>query len=262
MANIKKTKFFSLKKADAAADIGLINEYSVKELTPEDVYCFSVVLCDNEVDRDFERFTNSSLDALAPLFLGKTGISDHDWSAKKQVARLYRVETAKTEQKNSLGEDLYVLRGDAYMLNNEANKAIIDAIDGGIIKELSVGCALKKCVCSICGESLHWGICANGHQKGETYEGRLCFGELSEPVDAYEFSFVAVPAQKGAMITKTAVNEAEAKNAFAFLMQADLSVFPTEVKALLPRLQDALLADDERQKRLSVIAENKKILKG
>lgn len=55
-------------------ELELINRYSRKELSPEEVYIFSVTLCDNEVDRDLERFSKSALYALAPLFEGKTGI--------------------------------------------------------------------------------------------------------------------------------------------------------------------------------------------
>lgn len=39
-------------------------------------------------------------------------------------------------------------------------------------------------------------------QKGEVYGSKLCCGELVNPYDAYEWSFVAVPSQKMAGITK------------------------------------------------------------
>lgn len=39
-------------------------------------------------------------------------------------------------------------------------------------------------------------------QKGEVYGSKLCCGELVNPYDAYEWSFVAVPSQKRAGITK------------------------------------------------------------
>ena len=47
MNGIEKLKSFNLTKADAEKDIDLINQYSLKELKPEDVMCFSLVLCDN-----------------------------------------------------------------------------------------------------------------------------------------------------------------------------------------------------------------------
>jgi len=265
MDRLEKTKALSLKKADAVADINLINQHSIRELKPEDVYCFSVALCDNDVDRDTERFTDAALDALAPMFLGKTGIFDHRWSAEKQVARLYRVEVEDTGKKNSLKEPLRVLKGSAYILNNEANKPIIDAIDGGIMKEVSVGCSMSKCTCSICGEPLKldyrtWHYqCENGHIKGEKYDGKQCVGNLEAPKEVYEWSFVAVPAQRNAGVTKSTQKPEEA---FAVLMEIDLSEHGEAIKALMPRLQSALVDRQEREKRAKIIEENKKYLGG
>ena len=85
------------------------------------------------------------------------------------------------------------------------NRALREAIDSGIVKEVSVGCAVKHTLCSICGKE----IAACTHQKGERYGGRLCCGELCEPIDAYEWSFVAVPAQKEAGVTKSALGKEE-----------------------------------------------------
>ena len=264
MNKLEKFKALSVNKADAAADIALINQYSVKELTPEEVYCFSVVLCDNEVDRDLERFTNASLEALAPLFLGKTGISDHRWSADRQIARLYSVEVEDAGKKNSLGEPLKVLRGSAYMLNNESNKPVVEAIEGGIMKEVSIGCTIGKCTCSICGEPLRldWRTwkhqCENGHIKGDKYDKKLCVGNLEEPGDAYEFSFVAVPAQPGAGVTKSVK---ELDDAFETLMTADLSKHGEMVKALVPQLQKALMDESEREERAKILAQNEAFIK-
>ena len=254
----------SAKRADAAADIDLINQWSVKELKPEDVYCFTVRLCDNEVDRDQERFTDKCLEQLAPMFLGKTGLIDHRWSAEKQVARLYRVEVVETGEKNQLGEPLKALVGSAYMLANEANRHIMEAIDGGIIKEVSVGCAVSKCTCSICGEKQKldcrtWHYqCENGHIRGETYDNKFCAGNLEEPTEAYEFSFVAVPAQRAAGVTK---GRMDLDKAFQTLAEADLADHAEKVKALIPKLQTALIDDQERAVRAKILADNEKFLK-
>jgi hypothetical protein len=40
------------------------------------------------------------------------------------------------------------------------------------------------------------------HEKGGEYCGKLCYHILDEPLDAYEWSFVAVPAQVNAGVTK------------------------------------------------------------
>jgi len=263
MNRIDKLKSFSPIKADATADIGLINEYAVKELTPDEVFCFSLILCDNEVDRDVERFTNESLELMAELFLGKTMLFDHYWSAESQKARLYRVFTEKTKEKNSLGEDLVLLRGSAYMLK-DGNEEIIKAIEGGILKEVSVGCQMEKCACSICGETLSYqwqtgkSVCKNDHIKGDAYDGKMCVGDLKDPKDAYEVSFVAVPAQKGAGVTKSNDNS---NDIVELLKTADLSKISTDDKKdLIKKLQMSLTDDKERTERAKLIAENKKYL--
>lgn len=42
-------------------ELELINRYTRRNLEKSEVYAFSVVLCDNDVDRDGERFTTDSL---------------------------------------------------------------------------------------------------------------------------------------------------------------------------------------------------------
>jgi hypothetical protein len=178
-----------------------INAFAKAELSPEAVYTFSVLLCDNEVDRDFERFTEKTLAELRELFIGKTGITDHNWSSGGQKARIYRTEVVTDPaRKNSLGLPYTYLRGYAYMLRTEGNEELIAEIEGGIKKETSVGCSVAGAVCSICGEELGSGACS--HVKGREYGGKLCYAELTGAVDAFEWSFVAVPAQRGAGVLK------------------------------------------------------------
>lgn len=183
-------------------EIKLINSYTRRELSEDEVYVFSVVLCDNDVDRDFERFTVESLEKLSELFVGKTGIFDHNPKAQNQTARIFSCKVEAVQgKKNSIGDDYFRLTARAYMPKTEGNKELRLSIDSGITREVSVGCAVEKTVCSICGNNIYSGECS--HMKGETYNGVLCFGELINPFDAYEFSFVAVPAQKEAGVIKS-----------------------------------------------------------
>ena len=55
-------------------DLALINTFTQKEMTKDDIFSFCVILCDNEIDRDYERFTEDSLHKLADFFIGKTAI--------------------------------------------------------------------------------------------------------------------------------------------------------------------------------------------
>lgn len=264
MDRIDKLKSISTIPADSDADIALINQYSVKELTSQDVFCFSIILCDNEVDRDTERFTSDSLDKLAPLFLGKSVLFDHRWSTEKQVARLYRTFVEELPEKTVMGEPKKVLRGNAYMLRTEETAELIKEIEGGIKKEVSVGCHMGGCNCSICGEKLSYNwqtgkfLCENDHFKGDTYDGKMCVGDLVDPKDAYEVSFVAVPAQKGAGVTK---NNDNCNEIVELLKTSDLRTISAEDrKDLITKLQMSLADDDERTERARIIAENQKYM--
>lgn len=266
MDQIFKFKSISKSTADAAADIDLINKYSKKDLTPNDVYVYSIGLCDNDRDRDDERFVDKTLEKLAPMFLGKSGLSDHRWSSKEQHSRIYRTEIEKNGQKNTLGEPLAVLRADAYMLKTDDTQPMIDAIEGGILKEVSVGLRVSECNCSICKKPLKfdWRTwteqCETGHIKGQTYDGKLCIGDLENPTDAFEYSFVAVPAQKRAGVIKSVESIPEA---IEYLRQnaAELPQYAKELKGLFPAIQTAFTSADEREKRAKIAEDAKAQLK-
>ena len=174
-----------------AAQLEAINGQAKASMTAEQVYVFSLRLCDDQVDRDMERFDTEALAGLAKLFIGKTGIVDHQWSAGNQVARIFETEVVREDHVSYIKAWAYIRRGGA-------NEEVIADIEAGIKKEVSVGCAMGLCVCSVCGSE--YGTC--GHMKGEHYDGQLCVAILKEPMDAYEFSFVAVPAQPHAGVLK------------------------------------------------------------
>ena len=182
-----------------AEDLALINQWAKSPLTAGEVYTFSVCLCDNEVDRDFERFDSGALEELGRMFVGKSGIFDHQWSAGGQTARLYKTEVVREPAMTTAAGDEYRwLKGWAYLLRTEKNGDLIAEIEGGIKKEVSVGCGMGRSVCSICGAEN--GGCR--HVPGQVYGDKLCFMELRDPSDAYEWSFVAVPAQRNAGVVK------------------------------------------------------------
>ena len=62
-----------------AEELDAINAFAKGKLTAEEVYTFSVLLCDNDVDRDNERFSEQTLSELRELFVGKTGLFDHEY---------------------------------------------------------------------------------------------------------------------------------------------------------------------------------------
>lgn len=187
-------------------ELELINTFTHRQLTAQELFTFSVVLCDNEVDRDCERFSIAALNSLAELFIGKTGIFDHSMSSRDQTSRIYSTEVITDKSRTtSVGEPYTFVKARAYMLRNDKNAALIEEIEAGIKKETSVGCAVSQKTCSVCGKSIMKEPCS--HLKGRLYSGKLCHTVLSAPTDAYEWSFVAVPAQRAAGVTKAFASE-------------------------------------------------------
>lgn len=182
------------KQAVNAAELALINKQALRELAAEEVFTFRMAACDNQVDRDHERFTDKALEGLAPLFVGKTVLMDHTWSAASQTARIYAADVEDHGEVKQL-----VLR--CYMPRSDATAGTVAAIETGILRECSVGCAMGSAVCSICGTDQTKAYCE--HRAGKTYDGQLCVMALDAPQDVYEVSFVAVPAQPEAGVIKS-----------------------------------------------------------
>lgn len=194
MTEFKKFGLVEKRASVPTADeLTAINSLTLRELTAEEVFVFRVAACNDQVDRDFERFPVETLRELGPLFVGRTIIMDHNWTSKNQTARIFAWALEKAGEVTSL-----VLS--AYMLKTEGTADTIAAIEGGILKEVSVGCAVTAAVCSICGTDKAKAWC--DHRGGREYEGKTCHIDLKNAVDAYEVSFVAVPAQPGAGVVK------------------------------------------------------------
>ena len=121
---------------------------------------FSVVLCNNDVDRDHEKFTRRALEELGALFVGKTGIFDHSMKSGDQAARIYATAVVPVPgRKTADGEDLVTLQAKAYMVRTPGNA--------------SVSCAMGSAVCSLCGADRRSGGCS--HVPGRSYDGKVAF---------------------------------------------------------------------------------------
>ena len=189
-----------------------INRFTRREFSADELYTFSVILCDNDIDRDCECFSDSALEKLKELFIGRTGIFDHDASTANQNARIFDTEIVTDEQRTTkYGEPYRYLKASAYMVRTDDNKNLIAEIDGGIKKEVSISCSAAKRKCSVCGCDKAVQSCS--HIKGKSYGGRLCHIVLDNITDAYEWSFVAVPAQVNAGVTKKFTDDGTSKSA-------------------------------------------------
>ncbi len=209
-------------------DMSLINGFALKTLKPEDVFCFSVILCDNDIDRDFERFDENALKSLEKLFVGKTGIQNHSMRSDDQTCRTYKTELLTDEnRKTADGKPYMYLKAWCYTVRSEKNNSLIRDIESGIKKEVSISCASKSRICSICGEK----NCS--HIAGRSYDGKICYKTITDICDAYEWSFVAVPAQRNAGVTKSFKKEKSMENILKSIKEdKSLTLEKSELKKL------------------------------
>lgn len=191
------------------AELKAINKFALEPLTADQVFTFKAVLCDNELDRAYERFNLKALQDLKKLFLGKTVIKDHRRSADNQVARIYATELVQSDKATQSGELYTQLVAHCYMVKTAGNADLIAEIKGGIKKEGSVGCAVTSSICSICGTDNAKTYCPHwpGRSYGKEGGAQVCTFTLGGARDAYEFSLVAVPAQRAAGVSKSYTGE-------------------------------------------------------
>lgn len=188
------------------SDYEKIRQFTRKDFPKDSLYVFEVTLCNNDVDRDFEKFSVNALNQLAKLFVGKTGIKDHSMKSDDQQARIFETRVEKIAgRKTADGEDYYALKAKAYMVRTDSTQDFITAVDAGIKKEVSISCSVKTRTCSICSADRNTQYCK--HIAGREYSSKTCFTVLDDVSDAYEFSFVAVPAQREAGVEKSFKNK-------------------------------------------------------
>lgn len=217
------------------AELAEINKHTLAPLTADEVFTFSAVLCDNDLDRDFDRFSIKALKQLQQLFIGRPVIKDHEHRADNQVARIYATELVTTEQTLANGEPYTQLKAHCYMVKTSSNADLITEIRAGIKKEGSVGFRAASSICSICGRDNAKEYCR--HWPGLSYlkDGVLtvCTFTLDGATDAYEFSLVAVPAQRQAGVSKSYTGETV--EAPAEPVEADEKTTEERVRALALR---------------------------
>lgn len=186
------------------ADLKKINKYSLTPLKAEDVFIFKATIADNEQDdRNYMPFDLKALQDLRKLYPGKTMLKDHSRRADNQIARVFDTELVQNANKQTeLGELHTELIAKIYMVRTESNKDLIAEINAGIKKEVSTSTVPEKMVCNICGTDnmqkycRHWpGVNYTIEDGSANGSKKRCKMLLSGAKEAFELSFVAVPAQ-------------------------------------------------------------------
>ena len=222
-----------------------INQYTLKELHPEDVYVRSVYLAHNAIDRDQEVFDDALLDDFARTLPGKgffvkhpmgwdgeSGPGEGLWFEAKVLSM--PIEDARA----LLGEDIVfppgtteakLLEASRYMLRLDydiANRKLIDKMDAGIAGHHSIGFGAK-------------GRTPIVDEFGNTVAQRLM-----GPGEAREASVVWLGAQPGARAFKDAgtqslFTEFEEETTDMAMNEAEQKAF-NDAKAAAQTAQDKL----------------------
>lgn len=218
-----------------------INQFTQTPKTAEDVICFSTLSCNDQIDRDLDRFTTECVNEFAKLPdpfspVGKGFMVSHDYT-KLPVGTVFDADTKTIDGVRHLTNDVF-------MPNTEQYKNFIENLDFGIYRFVSVGVMLGESACSVCAspmfESRFFGNfcwCADaGHEKGLYYDPNsdeeddwgwalpveegtkgavLCTRDLFSPTDFYELSQVFLGAQYGAQLARGAATKGIIKAASA-----------------------------------------------
>lgn len=148
----------------------------------EDDYTFTIKLCDNKIDKDFERFSLDCLEQMIEMFVGK-----HGYVGENQVAKIVSVQAIENGDNQEISGERYTwLKAKATIPRIKENEKLIEQIEQGKKKDVSIGCSVKTRTCSICGDTD--GKC--GHIPGREYDGKLCYMTLDDPQEVYEWAFV------------------------------------------------------------------------
>lgn len=160
-----------------------INGFALKDLTAEEIYVRKFLFCHSAIDRDNERFPEPLLDDFVTTFPGKSFLFAHDRDEYLPLGLFFdaSAEMMTPEQfKGLTGEDPLLPEGStsvkivwawAYMLR-EHRKEIIDNIDAGVYRHVSIGFAaadIRPVKKDINGPTLFWEYVG----PGETREGSL-----------------------------------------------------------------------------------------
>ena len=195
----------------SAEHLKLINKYALDSVEAEQVIALPIRAMNDQLDRDFDKFTEVCIDKLARN-KGKTGPLGKPFMCSHihgELAngRIYLAEKETIGKVNHL--KLWV-----YVPNTPQYRDFVENIMFGVYWAVSVGVGVDKTSCTVCG--VEWprdylGECDNGHIKGEKYEGTLCYRDIGLVSELYELSSVYLGAQYGAEVVKKMVTAKEGK---------------------------------------------------
>lgn len=184
-----------------------INQFTLKQLSKDEVKVFYLEACGDLVDRSSEIIVQETLEAFNDLCLGRAYTCNHDWRTDPKGV----IFDAYTEQRTNkeVGKDYTAHVQKIYILDIPENQEEIKNLEAGVYRYVSVSFSILLPKCSICGNDIRSSKCP--HIPGWDYDeednrvpsgksGFTCYVELREPEDYYETSRVLLGCQYGAQV--------------------------------------------------------------
>lgn len=158
-----------------------INKIAERPLSEDEVYIFSIVLCNNDLEIYYECFSDKALKILAKEYIGKSALIDfHLGESNKDVCIFDTAIITDNTQRTQIGKPLKYVKANVYAIRNDRTARFISEMENGIEKEGSVVCrAVYKC--SICGKKKSH--CT--HIKGKIYNNKMCYVILDKVTEVY-----------------------------------------------------------------------------
>lgn len=200
MSDTEKSKPLLLHP-DADA-LNTINKMTGASYTAEDLYVCRLRVVESELDRLFDKPTPEFVKQFSELAVGLRATFDHDLeNANKQWGVIYSTEV-KTDKEGNIYCECW-----AFFPIKANSEQFIERMRSGIYHNLSPSYRAKR-RCSICGEEVisAYPTCSNNHVPGQTYDGRLCYSELTECLEVIEVSIVTCGCQRNTAIINKKLN--------------------------------------------------------
>ena len=200
MSDTEKSKPLLLHPDADALDT--INKMTGASYTAEDLYVCRLRVVESELDRLFDKPTPEFVEQFSEIAVGLRATFDHDLeNADKQWGVIYSTEVKTDEEGNTYCECW------AFFPIKANSEQFIERMRSGIYHNLSPSYRAKR-RCSICGEEVisAYPTCSNNHVPGQTYDGRLCYSELTECLEVLEVSIVTCGCQRHTAIINKKLN--------------------------------------------------------
>ena len=115
----------------------------------KDYYVFKIILCNNDVDKDHDRFSIPTLYQIRDMAIGKNGILDTMPSKENKsiIARIFDCSVEYDKGKTTIdGEPLLYVQAYAFLDKciSHGCGAIAQKIKDGFYNEVSIGCSIYE----------------------------------------------------------------------------------------------------------------------